>query len=76
MGVGGQRHALAAFTPRKDPVPIVQEAHVLLFVYLFIIWETVDVYYVNTNMNLIGWHLGYFLTHFQCSGYIASGVIT
>jgi hypothetical protein len=22
-GVGGQRHAPAAFTPRKDPVPIV-----------------------------------------------------
>ena len=26
MGVGGQRHAPATFTPRKDPVPIVQEA--------------------------------------------------
>jgi hypothetical protein len=26
MGVGGQGHALAAFTPGKDPVPIVQEA--------------------------------------------------
>jgi hypothetical protein len=26
MGVGGQRHDQAAFTPRKDPVPIVQEA--------------------------------------------------
>jgi hypothetical protein len=26
MGVGGQRHAPAAFSPRKDPVPIVQEA--------------------------------------------------
>jgi hypothetical protein len=26
MGVGGQRHASAAFTPGKDPVPIVQEA--------------------------------------------------
>ena len=26
MGVGGQRHAQAAFTPWKDPVPIVQEA--------------------------------------------------
>jgi hypothetical protein len=26
MGVGGQRHAPAAFTPWKDPVPIVQEA--------------------------------------------------
>ena len=26
MGVGGQRHAPAAFTPEKDPVPIVQEA--------------------------------------------------
>jgi hypothetical protein len=25
-GVGGQRHAAAAFTPWKDPVPIVQEA--------------------------------------------------
>ena len=25
-GVRGQRHALAAFTPRKDPVLIVQEA--------------------------------------------------
>ena len=25
-GVGGQRHAPAAFTPRKAPVPIVQEA--------------------------------------------------
>jgi hypothetical protein len=25
MGVGGQRHALAAFTPWKDPVPIVHE---------------------------------------------------
>jgi hypothetical protein len=25
-GVGGQRHASAAFTPGKDPVPIVQEA--------------------------------------------------
>jgi hypothetical protein len=26
MGVGGQRHASAAFTPGEDPVPIVQEA--------------------------------------------------
>ena len=26
MGVGGQCHALAAFTPGKDAVPIVQEA--------------------------------------------------
>jgi hypothetical protein len=26
MGVGGQRHAPAAFTPGKDPVTIVQEA--------------------------------------------------
>ena len=26
MGVGGQHHAPAAFTPGKDPVPIVQEA--------------------------------------------------
>ena len=26
MGVGGQHHAPAAFTPWKDPVPIVQEA--------------------------------------------------
>jgi len=26
MEVGGQRHAPAAFTPGKDPVPIVQEA--------------------------------------------------
>jgi hypothetical protein len=26
MGVGGHRHAPAAFIPRKDPVPIVQEA--------------------------------------------------
>ena len=26
MGVGGQRHAPAAFTPGKDPVPIVQKA--------------------------------------------------
>jgi hypothetical protein len=26
MGVGGQRHAPAAFTTGKDPVPIVQEA--------------------------------------------------
>jgi len=26
MGVGGKRHAPAAFTPGKDPVPIVQEA--------------------------------------------------
>jgi len=26
MGVGGQRHASAAFTPGKDPVPVVQEA--------------------------------------------------
>jgi hypothetical protein len=26
MGVGGQRHALAAFTPGKDLVPILQEA--------------------------------------------------
>ena len=25
-GVGGQRHSPAAFTPRKEPVPIVQEA--------------------------------------------------
>jgi hypothetical protein len=25
MGMGGQRHTPAAFTPRKDPVPIVQE---------------------------------------------------
>jgi hypothetical protein len=26
MEVGGQRHAPAAFTPGKEPVPIVQEA--------------------------------------------------
>jgi hypothetical protein len=26
MGVGGQRHAPAAFIPGKDPLPIVQEA--------------------------------------------------
>ena len=26
MGVGGQYHSPAAFTPGKDPVPIVQEA--------------------------------------------------
>ena len=26
MGVDGQRHALAAFTPGRCPVPIVQEA--------------------------------------------------
>jgi hypothetical protein len=26
MGVGGQHHAPVAFTPGKDPVPIVQEA--------------------------------------------------
>jgi hypothetical protein len=26
MGVGGQRHAPATFTPRKELVPIVQEA--------------------------------------------------
>jgi hypothetical protein len=26
MGVGGQRHASAAFTPGKDPVPFVHEA--------------------------------------------------
>ena len=26
MGVGGQRHALATFTPGKDPVHILQEA--------------------------------------------------
>ena len=26
MGVGGQRYAPAAFSPGKDPVPIVQEA--------------------------------------------------
>ena len=26
MGVGGQRHAPVAFTPWKNPVPIVQEA--------------------------------------------------
>jgi hypothetical protein len=26
MGVGGQRHAPAAFIPGKDPVPTVQEA--------------------------------------------------
>jgi hypothetical protein len=26
MGVGGQNEAPAAFTPGKDPVPIVQEA--------------------------------------------------
>ena len=26
MGVGGQRQAPAAFTPEKDPVPILQEA--------------------------------------------------
>jgi len=25
MGVGGQRHTPATFTPGKDPVPIVQE---------------------------------------------------
>jgi len=24
-GVGSQRHAPAAFAPRKDPVPIIQE---------------------------------------------------
>ena len=26
MGMGGERHVPAAFTPGKDPVPIVQEA--------------------------------------------------
>jgi hypothetical protein len=26
MGVGGQRHTLAALPPGNDPVPIVQEA--------------------------------------------------
>ena len=26
MGVGGQRHALVALPPGKEPVPIVQEA--------------------------------------------------
>ena len=26
MGVGGQPHAPAAYTPGKEPVPIVQEA--------------------------------------------------
>ena len=26
MGVGGQHHALAAFTSGKEPVPILQEA--------------------------------------------------
>jgi hypothetical protein len=26
MGVGGQRHASAAFTPAKEPVPILQKA--------------------------------------------------
>jgi hypothetical protein len=26
MGVGGERHVPAAFTPEKDPVPIVREA--------------------------------------------------
>ena len=26
MGVGGQQHAPAAFTPGKDSIPIVQEA--------------------------------------------------
>ena len=26
MGVGSQPHASAASTPRKDPVPIIQEA--------------------------------------------------
>jgi len=26
MGVGGQRHVPAAFTPGKDPVPILQQA--------------------------------------------------
>ena len=26
MGVGGQHHTPAAFTPGKDPVPIIQEA--------------------------------------------------
>ena len=26
MGVGGQHHAPAAFSPGKDPVPIAQEA--------------------------------------------------
>jgi len=26
-GVGGQRYAPAAFTPGKDPVPILQEAN-------------------------------------------------
>ena len=26
MGVGGQRHTPATLPPRKDPVPIVQEA--------------------------------------------------
>jgi hypothetical protein len=28
MGAGDQRHAPAAFTPGKDPIPIVQEAGV------------------------------------------------
>jgi hypothetical protein len=39
MGVGGQRDAPAAFTPGKDPVPIVQEA----------VWDPVPVWIVAEN---------------------------
>jgi hypothetical protein len=45
MGVGGQHHAPAAFTPGKDPVPIVQEAgwttmfKLILILCLFINWQ-------------------------------------
>jgi len=46
--VGGQRHALAAFTPGKDPVPIVQEAG----------WAPSLVWICAENLAPIGIRLG------------------
>ena len=44
MWVGYQRHAPVAFTPRKDPVPIVQEAG----------WIPGPVWVGEENLALIG----------------------
>ena len=44
MGVGGQRHTPAAFTPGKDPVRIVQEAG----------WDPVSVWISVENLAPTG----------------------
>ena len=67
MGVGGQRHAPAAFTPGKDPVPIVQKAG----------WSWQPVWIAAENLALTGIRFPelparseYRLRHPGCTTYI------